>query len=388
MDQRVYKMLSKQWFLLSAVVMAVWLDSNAAALQNSFDMMVPERPSVALVEGKALLVYELHLTNFSGTGLTIHAVRVLDGRNSTPLAVFSGADLKRRETLFDASLITSAGDVVVAPGRRDVIFVELWIPSTQVPRSLRHEIDYSTDGKPGNSTLIAPGITVGPKVYEAFAPPLRGGPWVAVHDPAWERGHRRGFYAVGGKAHIPARFAVDWVRVDDTGRTTHRDADRVADTLGYGDDVLAVANARVAAVRDNMSEPVTISNRAKHEIADDAGNYVVLLLRDGRYVFYEHLKPGSIGVKDGQNVTLGDVIGSLGFTGESTGPHLHFHVADGPALFDAEGLPFALDRFRVLGRYKEIATLGRERWQPLEDRNAAQRSKEWPDYNVVVEFPP
>jgi murein DD-endopeptidase len=235
---------------------------------------------------------------------------------------------------------------------------------------------------------MAPFVTIGTEPREALAPPLRGGPWVAVHSPTWERGHRRVFYSVGGRAHIPARFAVDWVRVDNAGRTTRGDADRVADTLGYGDDVLAVADARVAAVRDDMSEPATISASARHEIVDDAGNYVVLLMPDGRYVFYEHLKPGSIRVKSGQTVARGDVIGSLGFTGESTGPHLHFHIADGPAPLDAEGLPFAIDGFRLLGHYQDIATLGREQWQPLRSGIAAQRSREWPDSNVVVQFPP
>ena len=101
-----------------------------------------------------------------------------------------------------------------------------------------------------------------------------------------------------------------------------------------------------------MSEPARISQSERHEIADDAGNYVVLLLKDGRYVFYEHLKPGSIRVRVGQTVMRGDVVGSLGFTGESTGPHLHFHVARGrdtiPVSFvdiPGDGIPRSLRRY-------------------------------------------
>jgi murein DD-endopeptidase len=376
-----------QWMLMGSLLATAQLCVNASTLQNSFDIVVPQPPPMAVVEGKGLLVYELHLTNFSSHGQIIRGIRALDGASNAILGRFVGQDLRSRENLVAATTSPATGDVLVAPGQRAVIFLEVGISSTHPPRSVRHEIDCSTEGGTDTYTLMSPEVTVA-MVARALGPPLKGGPWVAVHSPAWQRGHRRVFYSVGGRAHIPARFAVDWVRVDDAGKTTRGDADRVADTLGYGDDVLAVADAGVAAVRDNMGEPERVSQGGKHEIADDAGNYVVLRLKDGRYVFYEHLKPGSIHVKVGKTVARGDVIGSLGFTGESTGPHLHFHVADAPAPLDAEGLPFALDGFRLLGRYQDIATLGRERWQPREASVAAQRSSEWPDSNVVVQFPP
>src|SRR3546814_7386768 len=69
-----------------------------------------------------------------------------------------------------------------------------------------------------------------------------------------------------------------------------------------------------------------------------SGNACALDLGDGRHAFYEHLKPGSIRVVPGQRVRRGEVIAELGFTGDSTGPHLHFHVADAPSPLGAEGL--------------------------------------------------
>jgi murein DD-endopeptidase MepM/ murein hydrolase activator NlpD len=134
-----------------------------------------------------------------------------------------------------------------------------------------------------------------------------------------------------------------------------------------------------------MDEPARISQRTTHQPADDAGNYVALKLPDGRFAFYEHLKKGSVRVAVGDRVATGDVIGALGFSGESTGPHLHFHVANGNSPLDAEGLPFEIRRFRVLGNYPDIAKLGTP-WVPLTASETASRLAEWPDVNEVLTF--
>jgi murein DD-endopeptidase MepM/ murein hydrolase activator NlpD len=41
------------------------------------------------------------------------------------------------------------------------------------------------------------------------------------------------------------------------------------------------------------------------------------------------MKSGSICVGAGEGVHTGQVIGDLGFSGDTTAPHLHLHVADG-----------------------------------------------------------
>jgi hypothetical protein len=145
--------------------------------------------------------------------------------------------------------------------------------------------------------------------------------------------------------------------------------------------VLAVADAVVAAVRDTLPEVPRVSARVKHPQDEAAGNYVSLDLSEGRFAVYEHLKPGSVRVAPGQRVRRGDVLAQLGFTGDSTGPHLH--VGDAASPLAAEGLPFVFGHFEVLGRYPDLGAMGTTKWS-LD--GAGTRQHERPAPNVVVDF--
>ena len=56
------------------------------------------------------------------------------------------------------------------------------------------------------------------------------------------------------------------------------------------------------------------------------GEYVVINHHDGTMTLYAHMLSGSRTVSVNQEVTQGQVIGTVGSTGNSTGPHLHFEV--------------------------------------------------------------
>ena len=51
-----------------------------------------------------------------------------------------------------------------------------------------------------------------------------------------------------------------------------------------------------------------------------------------------HLKQGSMRVRVRDSVTSGRVIGLSGNSGNTTGPHLHYHLQNTPIIQDAEGI--------------------------------------------------
>lgn len=87
--------------------------------------------------------------------------------------------------------------------------------------------------------------------------------------------------------------------------------------LTSGTEVITCYKGKVTACRNNV-EGFTKSLAS--------GNYVTLLHGDNTYTTYCHMKKGSVGVKVGDIVEAGTVIGVKGSTGYSTGPHLHYGI--------------------------------------------------------------
>jgi murein DD-endopeptidase MepM/ murein hydrolase activator NlpD len=77
-----------------------------------------------------------------------------------------------------------------------------------------------------------------------------------------------------------------------------------------------------------------------------SGNLVTLLHPDGVSTGYAHLSRFASGIRVGDRVGTHQLVGYVGSTGRSTGPHLHFSAKKDGKFFDAETLQ--LDGERVL----------------------------------------
>jgi murein DD-endopeptidase MepM/ murein hydrolase activator NlpD len=371
--------------VLAAALALTTVDNGVVTSQASLPLQVVAPPVPVVVNGAAELVYELRVTNASPGAVPLTGLEVIDKERGTTVASFSAEALRHR--IAPSETRQSGADPLVVPsGSSAVIYVEFSATGGLVPTSLRHRLAVGprVGSNAVDERIDGGDVQVRREAPVVLGPPLRSGPWVAVYNAAWERGHRRVYYAIDGTPRIPGRFAIDWIKLDPNGQRARGSEDEVANVLGYGEDVLAVSNATVAATRDDVSEVSLVSARRKHAIEDASGNYVALELRPGRYVLYEHLKPGSVRVKGGQRVRKGQVIASLGFTGDSTGPHLHLHVGDAASPLGAEGLPFVFDRFTMLGVFTDMADLGKRRWAGA--AGSAARQLERPAPGAVIDF--
>ena len=90
-------------------------------------------------------------------------------------------------------------------------------------------------------------------------------------------------------------------------------------------------------IASNMGTTVYAADSGTVVLAEWYGGYGNCIMIDhgnGYKTLYGHLS--SISVSSGQSVSKGDVIGAVGSTGNSTGPHLHFEVYRGDSRIDPE----------------------------------------------------
>lgn len=338
------------------------------------------------------LAYEVHVTNFRPYDVVLNRLEVIDAVRGSRVAEFRDAQLAAKLGRVGARVEGAERQTVPAGGRT---IVYLWLPLSDgvaTPTRLQHRIELDLMRPSGRLHTIVTdgGCTVSSKQPIALSAPLRGGPWVALYDPVMIGGHRTSVYTLDGRARIPARFAIDWVKLAEDATHARGDATSITNWHGYGSEVLAVADGVVAEALDDMVESATLSeSEGPLALENASGNAVTLDLGSGRYAFYEHLKHGSITVKRGDRVKSGQIIGLLGNSGSSSsGPHLHFHIADARSELAAEGLPYVFRNFEVVGAYEAIdAFTTGEHWKLPSPAAAGKRSMELPGANTVIFFP-
>ena len=272
----------------------------------------------------------------------------------------------------------------LAGGARAVVW--LWVPVDRSAPPGSVETRVFVEQGSGDSITIRE--LDGPKIPVAseaasIGPPLRGGVWLAGNGPAPETGHRRALIPIGGTPSIAQRFAIDYVRLGNDNRTFAGERLNNAKYHAYGQDALAVGDGIVVAVKDSIPEniPGATSRAVPITLETVGGNHVIVDLGGGRHAFYAHLQPGSLRVKLGDRVRAGQVLGLVGNSGNSTEPHLHFHLSDGDSPLGSEGIPYLHESFELVGRCQSFGGGC--------DRSASgTRRREMPMANMLVRFPP
>lgn len=367
--------------LLVSAVGPAW--AQGAQLPPPLELRVPKPPTIATSVNGAFLAYELHVTNFGAQPLTLRAVEVITA-DAAQRVLFALTDSALAQSIARPGLTTPAAERPrIAGGMRGVVFVWMPVDTGAAPASFRNRVrvESGTGDSIRVQMLAGPVVTV-TRFGPVIGPPLRGGPWLAGNGPDARTGHRRALIATGGSPTVAQRFAIDWVKLSDSNTTYHDDKLKNENYYAEGNDALAVADGRVVATKDSLPENVPgVNSRAVPITLETVGgNHVIIDIGGGYYAFYAHLRPGSLRVKVGDRVKRGQVIGLVGNTGNSTEPHLHFHVADANSPLGSEGVPYRIDAFELVGRCTAFgAGCTRD--------GSGTRHGEIPLANAIVRFP-
>ncbi len=134
------------------------------------------------------------------------------------------------------------------------------------------------------------------------------------------------------------RHAYDLVMWKD-GATHTGDGKQNDQYFCWGQPIVAPADATVVVAEDGNRDNPPGTMDPEHK----AGNHVILDLGGGEFALLAHLQQGSVAVKAGDVVKAGQRLGLTGNSGNTSEPHLHFHVQDGPTPFAGNGVPVWFD---------------------------------------------
>ncbi|HEY4892901.1 MAG TPA: M23 family metallopeptidase [Reyranella sp.] len=294
------------------------------------------------------LVYELRLSNPTPATIKLTKVDVIDAATGKVLLEAGPADMAKR---FSIGGRRGAEATSLSVGQFGVLFLHVPLAaSASVPRAIAHRISGVAvqQGRPDTPFTVTiaetPVIDANPVL---LGPPLIGKGYLAGDGCCDTIRHVRALLPLNGRFALAQRFAIDWEQIDDQNRLVKGDRSKVENYTIFGKDVTAVANGTVVATRNDLPEqpPGKLPDNLPIDQAD--GNFVVLDIGNGAFALYAHMQPGSVKVAAGAKVKVGDLLGKVGNTGNTSAPHLHFHVMDGPSPLQANGIPYIIDHFSM-----------------------------------------
>jgi len=301
------------------------------------------QPAAIVQDGSTRFYYEMVITNFGNSKDVLDAIEAKAGETRTK---FDSQALAAMTVRFGAwGEPASPADLTIEGGRAVIVFLALDLGKSKAPSTIEHSLHVLDDKGERHEIVLAP-LPVSDESPIVVAPPLRG-EWIAG-DSANNRpdaAHRRAVLVDNGHAWLAQRYAIDWVQYQtvDGKRTTWKGPEDKNDSyFCYNQPIYSVAAGKVVDVSDGVAENVPHSQKYVVPIGANnaAGNHVVVEIAPHRYVLYAHMRPGTVQVKIGDDVSGGQILGHVGNTGSSAEPHLHMHIDDQPSFLAGNGVPY------------------------------------------------
>jgi len=340
--------------LIMAFVAALFADPALAADPRPPQLQITflSEPAPIVQYGSTKLVYEMEETNFSKRSYVFDSIDAKAG--GAPFS-FSGTTLAGMMAhLCPWDPVAGPQSRTIAAGRSLVVYFLLDLGANKVPPVVEHSVHVTADDS-GAHDIVLKALVVSADKPIVVAPPLRG-VWMAGDsvNNGPDAAHRKAILITDGRAWLAQRYAIDWVQIQkvDGAYTTWKGAeDKNESYFCYDQPIYSVAAGKVVGVVDGLPENIPHSGKYAVELTFDnaGGNHVVVEIAPRRYVLYAHMKPGTVRVKVGDTVGVGDLLGHVGNTGSSTEPHLHMHIVDEPSFLAGNGLPYEFTAFDASG---------------------------------------
>ncbi len=140
--------------------------------------------------------------------------------------------------------------------------------------------------------------------------------------------------------------AFDIIITDNNGKSFKSDGATNEDYYAYGKEIISPCDGEVVLVVDGIKDnlPGTLNP------IYIPGNTVIIRTVNNEYLYFAHFKQYSIVVKQGQILKQGQLIGLCGNSGNSSEPHLHFHIQNVEDMNIATGVRCYFDKLKVNGQ--------------------------------------
>ena len=143
--------------------------------------------------------------------------------------------------------------------------------------------------------------------------------------------------------------AFDIIITDKNGKSHNNNGERNEDYFAFEKELIAPCEAEVVLVVDGIKD----NKPGEFNPIYIPGNTVILKTNNGEYLFFAHFKQNSIIVKQGQKVKKGELLGLCGNSGNSSEPHLHFHIQNVEDMNKATGAKSYFEKIYVNGELKK-----------------------------------
>lgn len=312
-------------------------------LVSSISIEVVDVPKAFKSNGQWQVVYELVINNTGETTVSLQSLNIQS--DNVTLENISSNEL---------SSFALENSVTIAPESLTALFLWIESDSLEKPSALVNKVVFSTPSSESVEQQFT--LELDESGVTTLSRPLQNSDWkaLAINNNSH---HRRSFMMFNDQPKFAQRYAIDWVKVDESGNWYSGDGLANQDHFAYGENVYASTAGEVVKVINGY--PDNLPGQPADESTPLAGNYVVLKTESDEYILIAHLIADSIIVKEGDIVDASQLIGRIGNSGNSSAPHLHFHLAkdidlESPSSLNAVGVPYHFDQFEVTSGATEL----------------------------------